>query len=148
MKKDDLLKMMDDIGFFRDMNKEEREKLLSFEDHWMDIPAQGKILKEGEVDAGFFVLMKGTVSITKTFPTEVHLAQLVPGAIFGEVTLRSQRVRNSNVMADVDCAIFRVDNQLVGHLSLELLVKVKDQIVELLISRLDEVNKQLGSFLR
>ena len=148
MKKEDLLKMMDDTGFFRDMNKAERAKLLSFEDHWMNVPAQGKILKEGEVDAGFFVLMKGTVSITRTFPTEVHLAQLVPGAIFGEVTLRSQRVRNSNVMADVDCVIFRVDNQLVGHLELELLVKVKDQIVELLISRLDEVNSRLSSFLR
>ncbi len=148
MKKDDLLKMMDNIGFFRDMNKEEREKLLSFEDHWMDVPSQQKILKEGEVDAGFFVLMKGTLSITRTFPTEVHLAQLVPGAIFGEVTLRSQRVRNSNVMADVDCMIFRVDNQLVGQLNLELLVKVKDQIVELLISRLDEVNFRLSSFLR
>ena len=148
MNKGELLKAMDDISFFRDMNKEEREKLLSFEDHWMDIPAQEKILKEGEVDAGFFVLMKGTVSITKTFPTEAHLAQLVPGAVFGEVTLRSQRVRNSNVMADIDCLILRIDYQLIGHLSLELLVKVKDQIVELLISRLDEVNKQLGSFLR
>ena len=148
MNKDELLKMMDDVGFFREMNKAEREKMLSFDDHWMDVPAEGKILKEGEVDAGLLVRMKGTVSITKTFPTEVHLAQLVPGAIFGEVTLRSSRVRNSNVMADVDCSVLRIDNQLVGHLELELLLKVKDQIVELLISRLDEVNNRLGSFLR
>ena len=81
-------------------------------------------------------------------PTETHLTQLMPGAIFGEVTLRSQRARNSNVLADVDCVIFKIDNQLVGQLDLNILVKVKNQIIELLISRLDEVNNRLGSFLR
>ena len=125
MNKDELLKRMDDVGFFRDMNKEEREKLLSFEDHWVDVPAQEKILKEGEVDAGFFVLMKGSVTISKTVPTEVHLAQLEQGSIFGEVTLRSSRVRNSNVMADVDCTVLRIDNQLVGPLGIGIVGKSK-----------------------
>lgn len=148
MGKKDLLKAMESLPFFNDMNEKEREELLSFEDHWMHIASQQKVLREGEVDTGFFVLIKGSVSITKTFPTETHLAYLVQGAIFGEVTLRNQRVRTSNVMADEDCVIFRIDNQLVEQLSLEILVKVKNQIIELLIDRLDEVNNRLGSFLR
>ena len=47
MNKDDLLKMMDDTPFFRDMNKAERKKLLSFEDHWMNVPSQHQVLNEG-----------------------------------------------------------------------------------------------------
>ncbi len=148
MEKDDLLKMMGDIPFFADMSKAEREELLSFEDHWMNVPSQQKVLNEGAVDAGFFVLIKGSVSITKTFPTETHLAYLMPGGIFGEVTLRNQRARNSNVMADEDCVILRIDHQLLAQLNLKILVKVKNQIIELLIDRLDEVNHRMGSFLR
>lgn len=148
MEKDDLLQMMGDIPFFEDMSKAEREELLSFEDHWMNVPSQQKVLNEGAMDTGFFVLIKGSVSITKTFPTETHLAYLMPGGIFGEVTLRNQRVRTSNVMADEDCVIFRIDNQLMEQLSLEILVKVKNQIIELLVDRLDEVNHRMGSFLR
>lgn len=148
MEKDDLLKIMGDIPFFEDMSKAEREELLSFEDHWMNVPSQQKVLNEGEVDAGFFVLIKGSVSITKTFPTERHLAYLMPGGIFGEVTLRNQRTRNSNVMADEDCVILRIDRQLVEQLNLKILVKVENQIIDLLIDRLDEVNHRMGSFLR
>jgi len=33
-------------------------------------------------------------------------------------------------------------------LNLKILVKVKNQIIELLIDRLDEVNHRMGSFLR
>jgi len=148
MEKDDLLQMMGDIPFFEDMNKAEREELLSFEDHWMNVPSHKKVLNEGDVDTGFFVLIKGSVSITKTFPTETHLAYLMPGGIFGEVTLRNQRARNSNVMADEDCVILKVDHQLLAQLNLKILVKVKSQIIELLIDRLDEVNHRMGSFLR
>ena len=148
MNKKDFLKAMETLPFFADMNEGEREELLSFKDHWIEVPAQHKVLKEGDVDAGFFVLIKGSVSITKTFPTETHLAYLMQGAIFGEVTLRNQRVRNSNVMADEECVVFKIDNQLVDQLSVELLVKVKNQIIELLIDRLDEMNNRLGGFLR
>jgi CRP-like cAMP-binding protein len=81
-------------------------------------------------------------------PTEVSLAQLVPGSMFGEITMKAQRPRSSSIEADEDVSVFKVDNQLMDDLPPELIIKIKDQIINLVITRLDEVNNRLSSFFR
>lgn len=148
MNKDNLLKLMDNIPFFKEMDKAEREGLLAYEKHWMQFKPQEKILKEDEVDYGFFVLLEGKVSVTRSKPTEVSLAQLVPGALFGEITMKTQRPRTSSIEADEEVTVFKVDALLIDKLSPALIIKVKDQIIDLVITRLDEVNNRLSSFIR
>jgi hypothetical protein len=41
-----------------------------------------------------------------------------------------------------------VDSQLMDQLPPVLAIKIKDQIIDLVISRLDEVNNRLSSFIR
>ncbi len=77
MNKDNLLKLMDNVPFFKEMDNDEREGLLAYEKHWMQFKPQEKILKEDEVDYGFFVLLEGKVSVLRSKPTEMTLAQLV-----------------------------------------------------------------------
>ena len=148
MDKDKLVKLMGETGFFKEMDSSDRENLLSHKDHWMQFKSQEKILKEDEVDYGFFVLMEGRVSVMRSKPEEVSLAQLVPGAIFGEITMKAKRPRTSSIEADDDVTVFKVDKQLMDQLSLELIIKIKDQIIDLVITRLDEVNNRLSSFIR
>ncbi|MCH6579345.1 MAG: cyclic nucleotide-binding domain-containing protein [Nitrospinae bacterium] len=148
MNKDNLLKLMDNIPFFKEMDNAEREGLLAYEKHWMQFKPQEKILKEDEVDYGFFVLLEGKVSVLRSKPTEVSLAQLVPGALFGEITMKAQRPRTSSIEADEEVSVFKVDNQLMDVLPPELIIKIKDQIIDLVITRLDEVNNRLSSFIR
>jgi CRP-like cAMP-binding protein len=148
MNKDNLLKLMDNVPFFKEMDKAEREGLLAYEKHWMQFKPQEKILKEDEVDYGFFVLLEGKVSVIRSKPTEVSLAQLVPGALFGEITMKTQRPRTSSIEADEEVTVFKVDALLIDKLSPGLIIKVKDQIIDLVITRLDEVNNRLSSFIR
>lgn len=139
---------MDGIPFFKEMDTSDREDLLGHETHWVQYKPQEKILKEDEVDYGFFVLLEGQVSVMRSKPTEVSLAQLVPGAIFGEVTMKAKKPRTSSIEADDDVTLLKVDNQLLDQLSPELKIKIKDQILDVVITRLDEVNNQLSSFIR
>ncbi|MCH8933481.1 MAG: cyclic nucleotide-binding domain-containing protein, partial [Nitrospinae bacterium] len=125
-----------------------REGLLAYEKHWMQFKPQEKILKEDEVDYGFFVLLEGKVSVLRSKPTEVSLAQLVPGALFGEITLKTQRPRTSSIEADEEVTVLKVDALLIDKLSPGLIIKIKDQIINLVISRLDEMNNRLSSFIR
>ncbi len=148
MTKDDFFKLMDETPFFKEMDKAERESLLSFENHWMHFKPQEKILNEDEVDYGFFVLLKGQVSVVRSKPTEVSLAQLVSGSMFGEITMKAKRPRTSSIEADEDVTVFKVDGQLLDQLDPKLIIKIKDQIIDLVISRLDEMNNRLSSFIR
>jgi CRP-like cAMP-binding protein len=148
MNKDKLVKLMDETPFFKEMDKADREVLLSHKNHWMQFKPQEKVLKENEVDYGFFVLLEGQVSVMRSKPEEISLAQLVPGAMFGEITMKAKRPRSSSIEADNDVTVFKVDSQLLDQLSPELIIKIKDQIIDLVITRLDEVNNRLSSFIR
>lgn len=148
MNKDKLLKLMDGIPFFREMDEADRENLLTHKKHWVQFKPQETILKEDEVDYGFYVLLEGKVSVMRSKPAEVSLAQLVPGSIFGEITMKAKRPRSSSIEADNEVTLFKVDSQLMEQLSPELTIKIKDQIIDLVITRLDEVNNQLNSFIR
>ncbi len=139
---------MDETPFFKEMDKADREVLLAYENHWMQFKLQEKILKEDEVDYGFFVLLEGQVSVMRSKPAEVSLAQLVPGSIFGEITLKAKKPRNSSIEADNDVTVFKVDSQLMDQISPEMIIKIKDQIIDLVITRLDEMNSRLRSFIR
>ena len=148
MKNDKLLKLMDGIPFFTEMDEADRENLLTHKTHWVQFKPQETILKEDEVDYGFYVLLEGEVSVMRSKPAEVSLAQLVPGSIFGEITMQAKRPRSSSIEADNEVTLFKVDSQLIEKLSPELVIKIKDQIIDLVITRLDEVNNQLNSFIR
>jgi CRP-like cAMP-binding protein len=148
MDKDKLVELMDETPFFKEMDKADREDLLAHKNHWMQFKPQEKILKEDEVDYGFFVLLEGQVSVMRSKPEEVSLAQLVPGSIFGEITMKAKRPRTSSIEADGDVTVFKVDSQLMDQLSPEMTIKIKDQIIDLVITRLDEVNNRLSSFIR
>ena len=148
MNNDQILTLMDGVPFFREMTHEERTDLLKHDKHWMQFKPQEKILCEDEVDYGFFVLMQGKVSVVRSKPTEITLAQLVSGSIFGEITMKAKRPRSSSIEADEDVILFKVDTSLLEDLPPSMIIKIKDQIIDLVITRLDEVNNRLSSFIR
>jgi len=148
MKKEKLTQLIEAIPFFKEMDQAEREGLLAHKNHWVQFKAKEKILKEGEVDYGFFVLLEGQVSVVRGKPDEVSLAQLVPGSIFGEITMKAKKARASSIEAENDVILFKVDSQLLEQLSPQMVIKIKDQIIDLVITRLDEMNTRLSSFVR
>ena len=147
MNKDKLVQLLDGTPFFKEMDKADRESLLAHKNHWVQFKAKEKILEEDEVDYGFFVLLEGQVSVMRSKPAELSLAQLVPGAMFGEITMKAKKPRTSSIEADNDVTVFKVDSQLLDQLSPEMIIKIKDQIIDLVISRLGEVQNRVDNFI-
>ena len=144
-----IIKKMEDLTFFNELSKMEKKTLSELEDYLMQYGPAEKILKEGMVDDGFYILLDGRVSVTKNKPPEITVAQLVPGAIFGEITLRGKRPRTSSITADEDVVALKVDGPLINkELDPVLANKIKDQVIELLVRRLDEMNNKLVAFIR
>ncbi|CCQ90157.1 putative Cyclic nucleotide-binding protein [Nitrospina gracilis 3/211] len=133
-------------NFFQFMDSEERTHLYSFKDHWKFVKPGECVVRVGETDYGFFVIVKGTFSVIK--PEDIFLAHLNPGDLFGEVSLKSRRKRYSNVVADEEGIVFKVDDILLKKISPALHLKIKNQVIEVLIRRLDDMNQRLVKLTR
>lgn len=144
----EILECMKDIPFFSAMNEAEREELTSMNVHVMGFEEKETIVRQGEVDKAFFIVLKGSLSVTRDKPPEVFLAQLVPGSLFGELTLRGERVRNSTVTADGAVVVFKVNQSLLDQATAAVTTKIKDKIIDHLVNRLDQMSTKLSSVIR
>jgi malate dehydrogenase (oxaloacetate-decarboxylating)(NADP+) len=66
------------------------------------------ILRQGEPGSSFFVLLEGRVSVTSSGE---EVAQLAPGAVFGEMALFNHFVRVGSVQALSDCRFTEIDSK-------------------------------------
>ncbi|CAI2719590.1 cyclic nucleotide-binding domain-containing protein [Nitrospina watsonii] len=133
-------------NFFQFMNSEERSHLYSFKSHWKFVKPGDYVVRVGDADYGFFVIIKGTFSVIK--PDDIFLSHLNPGDLFGEISLKSPRKRYSNVVADEEGIVFKVDAMLLDKISSNLHLKIKNQVIEVLIRRLDDMNQRLVKLTR
>jgi CRP-like cAMP-binding protein len=136
-----LREWMDTNHFFKFMTSDERAQLFAYRDHWKFFKAGESVVKVGDADYGFFVIVKGTFSVIK--PEDIFLAHLNPGDIFGEISMKSKRKRTSNVIADEEGIVLRVDELILEKISPGLQLKIKNQVIEVLLRRLDDLNQRL-----
>lgn len=137
---------MDINHFFKFMTTDERAQLLAYRDHWKFVKTGESVVRVGDADYGFFVIVKGTFSVIK--PEDVFLAHLNPGDIFGEISLKSKRKRTSNVIADEEGIVLKVDELIMDKMSPGLQLKIKNQVIEVLLRRLDDLNQRLVKLTR
>ncbi len=69
-------------------------------------PQGAEIIRQGDPGDAFYVLLDGTVEVTRD---GAHLADLQTGQSFGEVALISGQPRNATVSAAQDCRAFRLE---------------------------------------
>jgi CRP-like cAMP-binding protein len=148
MPKSILLEQMEELSFFKDMTVEERSMLCDTEGAVVTYKENEPVLRQGDIDTAFFIVLDGQLSVSRNKPPEVFLASLVPGSLFGEVTMRGDRPRTSSVIADFDVTVLKVDQALLDKIEPRISSKIKDQIIRLLARRLDEMNNKLVSFIR
>ena len=149
MNQEQIVKKMEELSFFEELNDKEKETLASLENYILQFEPSVRILHEGEVDHSFYILLDGRVSLTVDKPPEITLAQLAPGGIFGDITLRGNRPRTNSISADDEVAVLKIDRPLIDKdLDPVLASKIKDQVIDLLVRRLDEMNSKLVGFVR
>ncbi len=138
--KDELMSLIFRIGFFKSFTPEEKYLLgdcKSFTETYL----QGDyIIQEGEKDDSFFIMLRGKAYITKNSLPRMKLSELKPGAVFGEISVLAKRPRTTNIVAAEETLVLRFNSELYEILGPELGCKIRDQLVKILILKLDRMN--------
>jgi len=83
------------------------------------------------------------VAIVKNNPKEVTITKLKAGAIFGEIACVAKRKRTTSVIADGDVIALKIDTKNIDTLKPDIPTKLKDNLIEILVRRLETMNEQV-----
>ncbi|MBF0189196.1 MAG: cyclic nucleotide-binding domain-containing protein, partial [Magnetococcales bacterium] len=72
------------------------------------------------------------------------LVTLEAGAVIGELAFLTKRPRATNVIAVDDVTIFTISSASMEKLDLSVQMKIKDQLIRILVSRLDETTQKFS----
>ena len=114
-------------------------------DHSIIEYKQGEaITKEGETSTALYLIIRGSVLVTKTRDNaKIRIAKLGPGEIFGEMSFFSKKARNSDITANEDVIVIRMDDDFFQKINPVIKDKTKNYFIELLINRLDMMNDSI-----
>ena len=156
MAKNPIEKFIDSLPFFKEFSAAEREKVVQTSGVFEKYKAGKVILSEGEKTAAVFVILKGTIAIQKKVKvdvTENHIPpqkqvdltikELKAGSIFGEISLISQRPRNSSAIASSDqVVVMKITEQLIEKFNFSIQRKIQNQLIQILVERLEDLNEE------
>jgi CRP-like cAMP-binding protein len=143
MNEEQAFELIDQLSFFAGFTEEEKRFLSTLESQIYKYFPADVIIKEGETDYSFFVLLKGVVAIVKNNPRQVTITKLKAGAIFGEIAYVAKRKRTTSVIADGDVIALKIDTKNIDTLKPDIPTKLKDNLIQILIKRLESMNEQL-----
>jgi serine/threonine-protein kinase len=137
-KKADLLKAVD---FFRPFSRKEIEGIVRL-GAFVRYEKSHVILRDGDIDTTFFVLLKGRVRVIKN---NQKITDLVAGGCFGEMGAFTKTPRTAHVIAREPCIVLKLDLKVLEREDPELRMKFYQIFIQTLIERLDSTTKQLSS---
>ncbi len=89
------VKRLQQVPLFAGLSRRERERVARWADE-IDEPAGHHLVDQGNFAHEFFVLLEGTVEVTRD---GAHLTDLGPGEFFGEIALVERERRTASVRA-------------------------------------------------
>ena len=142
-----ILKLIDKVPFFAEFSQEDKE-LLAESGSFFEIYEKGAlIIQEDTKEDALFVIIKGSATVFKNIDPKRTLATLQQGAVFGEISFLTHRPRSTNVKAQEKTICFLVNGNTMKEMSLSVQLQLKDQLIDILIKRLDAMNSILPSML-
>ena len=139
----ELLKIIADLPLVGRFSEIEKSVLAAeVQDSIVAYEAGTIIIQEGSKHGALYLLLEGSVLITKS-GYDYIVAQLSPGAIFGEMSFFTKKPRHSNVIASDDVLVVTMDEDFFNRISPAIKDKIKNFLIEILIRRLDEMTSAL-----
>jgi len=136
------LDLLDKIPFFDLFDVIEKNALTRESTCFQTYHTNEAIIQSGGKDNSLFVLLKGSVLVTKGPHKEVMLAQLDAGDFFGELSLLLRKPRSTTIIAKSNVIAWGIDARSLKSLELGIQNKIQFKIVQLTVKRLDEMNKK------
>jgi len=138
-----LYEQIGNIPMFQHFSEHDKKSVAEMEPANLAFKKGDVIIAEGGRFSSLYLLIKGAVLITKTGHT-TPISKLMPGAVFGEMSFFTQKPRLSNVVADEDVLVLKMDAEFFRRVKPDIKDKIKDYLIELLIKRLDTMNESLS----
>ncbi len=98
---------LETVGLFQGFERSELERLIG-RGHVIDFVQGATLFREGEHGGGLYVVLAGSVRITKVVPDrgEEGVAVAPAGDFFGEMALIDDQPRSATAVAAADCRVF------------------------------------------
>ena len=120
LEKNPILEFIERLPFFREFSEDEKSKLVT--------------------TSGIFEKFKeGHISLQE--PEDITIAELKPGSIFGEISLISDRPRNTSAHASSQqVVVMKITQEIIERFNLVIQKKFQAQLIIILVERLDDMN--------
>ena len=99
------------------------------------------IVREGDIDTTFFVLLTGSVRVIKN---NRKIVTLPTGACFGEMGAFTTTPRTAHVIAREPSIVLKLDLKVLERESPDLKLKFYQVFIETLIDRLERTTRRLS----
>jgi eukaryotic-like serine/threonine-protein kinase len=125
----ELVKMLD---FFRGFPDSEIWEIIRAS-VWQDASAGEVVIKEGDIDDAFFIIIDGSANVTKQ---NLMLGRLKAGDCFGEMGYLNKTRRSATVTAEGPLALMKVNATLIEQVSMECQLRFSRVFLRVLSDRL------------
>ncbi len=138
-----LIDTINEIPMFDRFTESEKKMFAKLEHSLLGFKKDDVIIREGDTFTSLYLLIKGTILITKSELT-MPIAKLSQGALFGEMSFFTKKPRYSNVIANENVLVMKLDKSFFNKVDFAIRDKIKDYLIKLLINRLDSTNESLS----
>lgn len=138
-----LYELIKDMPMFEHFVEDEIKGFAEMEHSLQIFNKDDVIIKEGGLFTSLYLLIKGSLCITKT-RYDTPLSTLKPGAVFGEMSFLTVKPRLSNVIAIEKVLVMKMDKEFFRNAKPEIRDRIKDYLIEILVNRLDRMNESLS----
>jgi CRP/FNR family transcriptional regulator, cyclic AMP receptor protein len=154
--KNPIEEFIESLQFFKEFSAAEREKVVQTSGVFEKFKAGNVIISEGDKTAAVFVILKGVVVIKKQVKVDVTenykspqkqvdltIKELQAGSIFGEISLISQRPRNTSAIASSNqVVVMKITEKIIEKFNFSIQRKLQNQLIHILVERLEDLNEQ------
>jgi serine/threonine-protein kinase len=138
-----LFRLSEHVKAFQGLTPAEISDLLGSSEKCTFAPGS-HIVKEGNVGAHMYIILSGEARVLKSGRDgAVELARLTAADSFGEMALADNEARSASVVADTDCVLVRINDQIINARP-EIGLKVYRNITKVLSARLRAADELLA----
>ena len=138
-----LFKLAEHVKAFQGLTPAEITDLLGSCEKCTFVPG-AYIVKEGNVGTHMYIILNGEARVQKSGRDgEVELARLTAADSFGEMALADNEARSASVIADTDCVLVRLNDQVINSRP-EIGLKVYRNIARVVSARLRAADELLA----
>ncbi|MCZ6882909.1 MAG: serine/threonine-protein kinase, partial [Gammaproteobacteria bacterium] len=127
------------LNFFKDFNDAQITEVVEASE-WDDFEKGEVIVKEGDKETSFFIVIKGGVEV---FKKDRVIGTMKQGDCFGEIAFITKKPRGATIIARTNVTLMSVSTSLMEQASLETQLQYYRIFLENLVLRLSQTTEKL-----